>query len=138
MNQRATIILRIILALLGVLYFAIGMRSALYGFAGDGGETVFAGVSAELSFWLIDNHYRFYAGVFAATGIILMLSARNLAKYYSAALAVLFLTVVGGLSRLSIARPDVLSEPQVYGAIGVEVIVGLPLMYALWRSQKAH
>ena len=121
--------LRICLLLLGLLYFAVGSMTA---FAGLGLELPAAAAAGESqNFALTNNHYRFFAGVFAGSGVMLLLAAWDLPRFHAAATAAILLVVLGGLARLldlALVLEGLLTIELVF-----ELLIGAALLF--WMSR---
>ncbi|NKC00665.1 MAG: DUF4345 domain-containing protein [Pseudomonadales bacterium] len=130
------IVLKIILALLGVFVVFSGLDMTLGGFFTLGWmeQVTFFEVVDDAKFQEADNHYRFLGGVWTGMGVLLILSVTNLKKYQSMLTLVFACVFLGGLARLSQMNAEVLLSPGVLWAFVVEV-VGMPLLY-LWLSKS--
>ena len=70
MNKTETVLLRGSLLVFGGLFAAVGFGSIVTG--GMAGEA-FAEINQEFDYLVAQNHYQFYAGVFAAAGATIFL-----------------------------------------------------------------
>ena len=117
------------------LVVAIGLGSAVAGFR----ASLLGPISAEVvevtdaaGFGIQDNHTRFYAAMWAGTGLLMLYAARDLEARTELLLGALFLFFVGGIGRLLHLDPEVLGTRDVAVAVAVELLM-LPVLGLWWR-----
>lgn len=126
---------RVVVALSGAIVLLLALNVVAGGVATAGwlGERPFFTVTDDEQFRLIDSHMRFLGGLFAATGLVLLLGALDPQKY-AQALNVVFVGIfLGGVARF--AKPDMeaFMSTDVGTALAAELIL-MPLL-AFWLSR---
>lgn len=102
---------------------------------------VFGSTFSEISYSdpMADNIFRFFAGIWFGTGVLLIIFVRDLARYKPAMLALMAIIALGGIGRIiSILQYGMPEHPLGYGLVTVGLIVELALVPALmfWLSRK--
>lgn len=122
--MRARIILRVVLALIGIVVVVLGLNVGLGGIRTLGwqGGGEFLTVSDPALFAVRDSHIRFIGGIWLGIGLVLAAGAVWFERLRVVLVAIAALVFVGGLTRLSgTLSPDVLPS------LALELI-GFPLL----------
>jgi len=124
-----TMLLRGLLAVVGVIVIWLGLNVSLGGIATLGwqGATNFFTITDAQTFAVQDNHVRFIAGVWTGVGVFLLAGAvmpRRLAPVLKAMMALVFL---GGLARLTVVDPALLTSAQIAPSLFAELLL-FPLL----------
>ena len=118
---------RVIVGLLGLIIIYSGVDTAFGGFntLGLQGIPQLWEVTDQATFDIIDSHQRLRGGVWMGVGVLILYGLiRWEVKLIQAAF---FLTVVGGLSRFSQGRLDIL-----FGAVFIVIFIELVITPLLW------
>jgi len=118
---------RIIVGLLGLIIVYSGVDTAFGGFntLGLQGIPQLWEVTDQAAFVIIDSHQRLRGGVWMGVGLLMVYGLiRWDVKLVQAAF---FLTIVGGLSRFSQGRLDIL-----FGAVLMVIVIELVITPILW------
>ncbi len=118
---------RIIVGLLGLIIVYSGVDTAFGGFntLGLQGIPQLWEVTDQTTFDIIDSHQRLRGGVWMGVGLLMVYGLiRWDVKLVQAAF---FLTIVGGLSRFSQGRLDIL-----FGAVLMVIVIELVITPILW------
>jgi hypothetical protein len=131
------IILRILLALLGLITLVIGLNAGLGGIHTLGWQYTpgFATEADPAIFNLQDNHAHFLGGIFAAAGLILTATAFT-PKLAPAAITVCIMTFIGGLFRLIDMDAALFADWEIMRSLVAELLLYPALAYWMWRSVK--
>ena len=126
---------RVVLVLAGALVVFLGLNVALGGIPTLKwlGERDFLAITDEAQYRLIDNHVRFFGGLFAATGLFLIFAASDPVGYRQAILLVFAAIFAGGLARFSAPDMSVVFEQEIVGSLAAELVL-MPVL-ALWLSR---
>ena len=124
-----TILLRGLLAVIGAIVIWLGLNASLGGIATLGwqGAVDFFTITNEQTFAVQDNHVRFIAGVWTGVGLFLLAGAvmpRRLVPGLKAMMALVFL---GGLARLTIMDPALLTSAKIAPSLFAELLL-FPLL----------
>jgi len=118
--------------LFAVIAIATGVMDLLKGLPAlelAGGKSVQIGATAPM----IDNSFRFLAGVWIGAGILFILFVSNLEQYKIPMMVLLGVMAIGGIGRLiSIANYGMPTDAVVYVGLVIELII-CPLMI-LWLA----
>ena len=118
---------RVIVGLLGLIVIYSGIDTAFGGFntLGLQGLPQVWEVTDQAAFDIVDSHQRLRGGVWLGVGLIMLFGViRWDIKILQVAF---FLTIVGGISRLSQGRLDI-----IFGAVLMVVIIELVITPLLW------
>ena len=118
---------RVIVGLLGLIIIYSGVDTAFGGFntLGLQGIPQLWEVTDQATFDIIDSHQRLRGGVWMGVGLLMVYGLiRWDIKLVQAAF---FLTIVGGLSRFSQGRLDIL-----FGAVLMVIVIELVITPILW------
>jgi hypothetical protein len=128
----AVTLFRGILILVGGVIMLIGINVGGGGIQTLGlqGDTSFLDVTNEPRYLVQDNHVRFLGGLFGAIGIFFILATSNLRRYQSVLMVLFTVIFLGGLTRFSSARPDVIFSADVMVSALTELVL-MPILY-LW------
>jgi hypothetical protein len=123
---------RIVLVLSGAAVIFLGLNVALAGIPTMSwlGERPFLAVTDEAQYRLIDNHVRFFGGLFTGLGLFLVFAATDPVKYRQAALLTFGAIFIGGLARFSAPDTAVVFEQEIVGSLAAELLL-MPLL-AFW------
>ncbi|MDO8837623.1 MAG: DUF4345 domain-containing protein [Parvibaculum sp.] len=126
---------RIVLVLSGAAVIFLALNVALAGIPTMGwlGERPFLAVTDEAQYALIDNHVRFFGGLFAGLGLLLVFAATDPVKYRQAILLVFAAIFVGGVARFSAPDLSVVFDPEIVNSLAAELLL-MPLL-AFWLSR---
>ncbi|MBX3494736.1 MAG: DUF4345 family protein [Parvibaculum sp.] len=129
---------RIVLVLSGAAVIFLALNVALAGIPTMGwlGERPFLSVTDEAQYALIDNHVRFFGGLFAGLGLLLFLAATDPVKYRQATMLVFGAIFVGGLARFSAPDISVVFAPEIVNSLAAELVL-MPLL-AFWLSRLSR
>ncbi|MBX3489684.1 DUF4345 domain-containing protein [Parvibaculum sp.] len=129
---------RIVLVLSGAAVIFLALNVALGGIPTMGwlGERPFLSVTDEAQYALIDNHVRFFGGLFAGLGLLLFLAATDPVKYRQATMLVFGAIFVGGLARFSAPDISVVFAPEIVNSLAAELVL-MPLL-AFWLSRLSR
>ncbi len=132
MSKIAVNILKLILVLLGLINIFIGINVGFGGILTLGlqGQTKFLEVIDEYGFLTQDSHIRYFGGLYIGIGAFLILAPANLQKYRTALLLVFVLTFIGGLTRFTMMRPDIIFGKDIIGSLFAELIL-MPILF-IW------
>lgn len=123
---------RVVLVLSGAAVIFLALNVALGGIPTMGwlGERPFLAVTDEGQYRLIDNHVRFFGGLFAGLGLLLLFAATDPVKYRQATLLVFAAIFVGGVARFSAPDMSVVFEAEIVNSLAAELVL-MPLL-AFW------
>ncbi|WP_339830710.1 DUF4345 domain-containing protein [uncultured Parvibaculum sp.] len=123
---------RAVLVLCGVLIVFLGLNVALGGIPTMGwlDERPFLLVTDEEQYRMIDNHVRFFGGLFAAAGLFLIFAASNPVRFTQGILLVLAAIFIGGMARFSAPDPSVVLAAEIVNSLAAELVL-MPLL-AVW------
>lgn len=126
---------RIVVALSGAIVLVLALNVVMGGVATAGwlGERPFFTVTDEAQYRLIDSHTRFLGGLFAATGLVLLLGALDPLKYAQALYVVFAGIFLGGVARFTKPDMEAFLSSDVGSALAAELIL-MPLL-AFWLSR---
>jgi hypothetical protein len=127
--------LRAALVLAGANTLFTGLNRAFGGIATLGwqGSTEFLTVLSEHDYLIQDNHNRFLGGVWAGIGLMLIVAPLDLARFRPILNFIFALIFIGGLSRFTIMRADVVFGPDIVVSLIAE-LVGMPLLF-FWLAR---
>lgn len=128
--------LRICLLLLGGLYLLVGINSALSGLVVDSPLESLLGQNDNNL--MMDNHYRFFAGVFAGCAVALVLAAWDFTKYFQAAATALAVVIIGGIARILHFESELYSNGDYIIALVFEIVVGGALLAWMLQVDRAE
>jgi len=138
-----TIILRIVLAIIGMVIIWLGLNVGLGGIATLGwqGPSDFFTVTDNAAFAVQDNHVRFIGGVWLGVGILFVTGAILLHRLSNVLKALIIMVFIGGLARLSIADPELLLSAKIAPSLIAELIIfpaiGLWIYHATRKASDA-
>ena len=112
MTKNSLTAFRIIIIILGVLNIFIGLN---IGF----NESVFL---------MRDSHMRYFGGLYFGIGIFMILATSNLKKYQSSLRLIFILIFIGGITRFSMMRFDIIFGSDIIGSVLVELLL-MPILY---------
>jgi len=123
---------RIVLVLSGAAVIFLGLNVALGGIPTMTwlGERPFLAVTDEAQYALIDNHVRFFGGLFTGLGLFLVYAAIDPVKYRQAILLVFAAIFIGGIARFSAPDMSVVFEAEIVNSLAAELVL-MPLL-AFW------
>ncbi len=126
---------RVVLVIAGAFVVFLGLNVALGGMPTMKwlGERDFFAVTDEAQYRLIDNHIRFFGGLFAASGLFLILAASDPVGYRQGLLLVFAAIFAGGLARFSAPDVSVVFEAEIVNSLAAELIL-MPVL-AFWLSR---
>lgn len=136
MKNVSTKILIALLILLGLANILIGINVGFGGMQTLGlqGQTKFFEITNEYQFLVQDSHIRLFGGLYAGIGIFLLIAVTNLRKYQIALNLIFFLIFIGGLTRLTMLRTDIVFGRDIIGSLFAELII-MPALY-LWLAKN--
>ena len=129
--------LRIVLALLGLAFVVIGLNTALGGMTTLGWQfpSDVLTVTSPEDHARHDSNARFFAGIFAAIGLIFVLGARDLQRFGDTLILLLLAIAVGGLFRLFQTGYSPLTDMALLPSLIAELIFGPVLALWIHRSR---
>lgn len=135
MSSISTIALKVVLVLAGAFIVFTGVNVGFGGMLTLGlqGANDFFEVTSEPAYLAQDSHIRFLGGLWLGIGLLFAVSVIDLARFRPLLNFAFALIFVGGLTRFTMMRPDVLFGPDIAGSLAAE-LVGMPLLY-LWLSR---
>jgi hypothetical protein len=121
-----------ILILVGGVMMLIGINVGGGGIQTLGlqGDSSFLEVTNESRYLVQDNHVRFLGGLLGAIGVFFILATSNLRRYQSVLMVLFTIIFLGGLTRFSSARPDIIFSADVIVSTLTELVL-MPILY-LW------
>lgn len=141
--------LRAVLFIGGLFFVFVGLDLALGGILtadirGERVEFFDAATFSEANYQAYleqDNNIRFFGGLFAALGCVLMFTSTNIRKYARELRLIFFLTIMGGFARLTtvgIEGVDVsfLFNPDTRVSLALEFIL-IPILW-IWMERLVH
>ncbi|ABS62933.1 hypothetical protein Plav_1313 [Parvibaculum lavamentivorans DS-1] len=128
-------IFRVVLALSGALVIFLGLNVALGGIPTMSwlGERPFLAVTDEAQYLLIDNHIRFFGGLFVGFGLFMLFAVTDPVKYRQALTVIFAAIFIGGLARFSAPEMDVVFENEIIGSLAAELLL-MPVL-VFWLSR---
>ena len=129
-------IVRIGAGILGLIGIISGGRAVYQGAAGFLGEGQAILLDPNV-LALMDNEFRFFAGVWMLVGLALIVGAIFIEKKPDLIQIGLEAVFVGGLARL-FAFSEYGPLPEVFGVIGVELVVPVALLILLKRATRSR
>lgn len=128
-------VFRIIIVLSGAIVVFLGLNVALGGIPTMSwlGEREFLAVTDEAQYRLIDDHVRFFGGLFTALGLFLFLAATDPLGYRQALMLVFAAIFIGGLARFSAPDIHVVFENEIVASLAAELLL-MPLL-AFWLTR---
>jgi len=135
MSTMTSIAFRAILILLGLVNIFLGLNVGFGGILTLGwqGQTKFFEIIDEYSYLIQDSHIRFFGGLYVGIGLFLILASTNLRKYHTALNLVLALIFIGGLTRFTMMRFDIIFGRDIIGSLLTELVL-MPILF-LWLSK---
>jgi hypothetical protein len=132
-----SILLRLILALVGLAIMMLGLNIGLGGIPTLGWQTseTFIAVTNETVFHVQDSHIRFIGGVWFCVGAIYLLGAFYNDKLRTTLITLSVAIAVAGLFRLSGLEGGAVFSAAIVPSLALEII-GFPLL-AWWLLQTA-
>ena len=132
-----SILLRLILALVGLAIMMLGLNIGLGGIPTLGWQTseTFIAVTNETVFHVQDSHIRFIGGVWFCVGAIYLLGAFYYDKLRTTLITLSVAIAVAGLFRLSGLEGGAVFSAAIVPSLALEII-GFPLL-AWWLLQTA-
>jgi len=129
---------RAVLLLAGIFVVFLGLNVALGGVPTMKwlGERDFVAITDEAQYRLIDNHIRFFGGLFAASGLFLIFAASDPIGYRQAILLVFGLVFAGGLARFSAPDISIVVDQKIVGSLAAELVLMPVLAFWLIRLQR--
>lgn len=126
---------RAVLVLAGALVIFLGLNVALGGIPTLKwlGERDFFAITDEAQYRLLDNHIRFFGGLFTATGLFLIFAASDPIRYRQGLLLVFAAIFAGGLARFSAPDISVVFEGEIINSLAAELVL-MPVL-AFWLSR---
>lgn len=136
--KTANLILRILLAIVGVVIFIIGLDVAFGGIRTLGwlGPTDFLEVVNASDFNVQDNHFRFLGGTWIGIGLVFVAGAFAFQRMRTALVTLCAVVFVGGLARFSTPDLATLAHSSVLPSLLAELIM-FPLL-GLWISKSGE
>lgn len=137
----------LVLVLVGLFVVFVGLNVGLGGILTLGwqGQVPFFTVTQPHIFLVQDSHTRFFGGMFGTAGVFLLLASGNVQRAAPVLYFIFAALFVGGLSRFSQLRADVVLGPDLLGSVLAELVLMPVLMWWLGRltrhadfGQKAH
>lgn len=124
-----------VLVLLGLINVFIGINVGFGGIQTLGwqGATGFLEVKDEYRYLLQDSHVRYFGGVYIGIGLFLILAVRNLVKNQQALNLVFLLVFIGGLTRFTMMRTEIIFGKDIIGSLIAELIL-MPILF-VWLSK---
>jgi hypothetical protein len=137
-KHRSKTAFRVVLVALGAISAFVALNVALGGLhtLGWQGPTDYVQVIDPDGFSVRDSHARFYGGVYAGIAALLVIAARDIAKYRQTLSFVFGIIFLGGLARISQSEPSVMFGPDLLVSSVVE-LVGMPLLLIWLRRLTA-
>jgi hypothetical protein len=87
-----------------------------------------------MAFLVQDSHVRFLAGAYTGLGLVFLLGAIDPRRFRTPIGVACALILLGGLARLSQARPEVTFGPALIGSMVAELVL-MPLLW--WWTYRA-
>lgn len=136
--KTANLLLRILLAIIGVVIFVLGLDVAFGGIRTLGwlGPTDFLEVVNTTDFKVQDSHFRFLGGTWIGIGLVFVAGAFALQRLRTALVVLCALVFIGGLSRFSSPDLATLVNASVLPSLLAELIM-FPLL-GLWISKSGE
>ena len=130
MTKNSLTAFRIIIIILGVLNIFIGLNIGFGGISTLGwqGQSNFFEVTNESVFLMRDSHMRYFGGLYFGIGIFMILATSNLKKYQSSLRLIFILIFIGGITRFSMMRFDIIFGSDIIGSVLVELLL-MPILY---------
>ena len=131
-------IFRIVLVLSGALVVFLGLNVALGGIPTMSwlGERPFLSVTDAAQYALIDNHVRFFGGLFTGLGLFMVLAAADPVKYRQALTVVFAAIFIGGLARFSAPEIAVVFKDEIVGSLAAELVLMPVLIFWFSRLRR--
>ena len=135
MTSISAIALRVVLVLAGAFIVFTGVNVGFGGMLTLGlqGANDFFQVTSEPAYLTQDSHVRFLGGLWLGVGLLFLVSVFDLPRFRPLLNLAFALIFIGGLTRFSMMRPDVLFGPDIAGSLTAELI-GMPVLY-LWLTR---
>jgi len=130
------LILRIVLALTGIMLAILGANVGLGGIATLGLQVDpgFATVVNPTAFAAQDNHVRFIGGMLTAVGAFFFIGCVALERMRTVLIGQCGAVALAGLFRLSQPENPLFSDPELIRSFVMEVLFFPVLAFWLWRS----
>lgn len=130
MNTLSANAFRGILIVVGAVIVLIGINVGGGGIQTLGlqGTRDFLAVTNEHRYTIQDNHVRFLGGLFGAMGIFMLFAATNPTRYQTGLQLVFILVFIGGLTRFTSLRPDIVFSPDSIVSTLTELVL-MPILY---------
>lgn len=128
-------IFRFVLVLSGALVVFLGLNVALAGIPTMSwlGERPFFSVTDAAQYALIDNHVRFFGGLFTGLGLFIVFAATDPVRYRQALTLTFAAIFVGGLARFSAPEIAVVFENEIVTSLAAELLLMPVLIFWLSR-----
>lgn len=128
-------IFRVVLVLSGALVVFLGLNVALGGIPTMSwlGERPFLSVTDQAQYALIDNHVRFFGGLFTGLGLFMVLAAADPVKYRQALTITFAAIFVGGLARFSAPETAIVFDDEIITSLAAELLLMPVLIFWLSR-----
>ncbi len=122
-------LLRILLAVIGIVIVLLGLNVSLGGMQTLGWQGVsdFFVVTDSEAFAVQDNHIRFIAGVWTGVGVYFVAAALLPQQFSSALKAMIVLVMFGGIARLFVLDLTLLMSLQIAPSLVAELVL-FPLL----------
>ena len=135
MTSISAIALRVVLVLAGAFIVFTGVNVGFGGMLTLGlqGANDFFQITSEPAYLTQDSHVRFLGGLWLGVGLLFLVSVFDLPRFRPLLNLAFALIFIGGLTRFSMMRPDVLFGPDIAGSLAAELI-GMPVLY-LWLTR---
>ena len=130
------LILRLVLALTGIILALLGANVGLGGIATLGlqVEPGFVAAVDPIAFAYQDNHVRFNGGLLTAIGAFFIIGSVALERIRSVLIGLCGIIALGGLFRFSQPENPLFSDPELIRSLVMEVLFFPALAFWLWRS----
>lgn len=129
--------LRVVLATTSAFIVFTGVNIAFGGMLTLGlqGQTDFLTVTSEYGYLAQDSHVRFLGGAWMGIGILFLAATANVQRFLPMLNLACGLIFLGGLTRFSMLRPDIIFGPDVVGSLIAELVL-VPILF-VWLSRVA-
>ncbi len=130
------ILLRITLALTGIVLLLLGLNTGVGGILTLGWQIPpdFATIANAGNFAAQDNHVRFMGGLLAGAGLLTCAGAVALHRLRPALITICAIVFVGGLFRFTPFDGTVFSNPELIRSLALELVYFPLLALWVWRT----
>lgn len=138
-NQFSTIGLKTVLILFGLYGIFLGIDFGFGGFETLGWQasTDFIEVIDESRYQVQDSNFRFFGGMLALTGLLMIYAVTDLNKYKQALNLAFGLIIVGGLARFTSGNINLLLQEDIVIALIAELLLTAILYFWLVRETQS-